>query len=406
MADPKHLKILKHSVKEWNRWRKIHPGIKPHFVGADLSGALLIGADLNSANLSGANLSGTILNDTKLSRAILSEAILRKATLNGAILSETNLREANLSGAKLIEADLSRADLTGAKLRAADLTRATLFGADLTKANLNRAILFGADLTRAILAGASLFGADLSEATLTEANLQDASLLASRLMKANFDGANLTGACLWEAQRAGWSIKGVICGSIYWDKEREKLETYESGDFERLYSEKARVQIKYPCGISSLEIATLPGLIQHLEALHTGASLRFESIQGASGGAVVNLVFDDAENISPEQITTIQAEAEQKALFLRQALEGEKQTVLLLKGEIQALERTLERTVDKLLANQKPTIYLGDGDLNISSDTYNISGQAGAVGPNAQADDMTFDQIGSQTAESEERKPD
>jgi hypothetical protein len=35
----------------------------------------------------------------------------------------------------------------------------------------------------------------------------------------------------------------------------------------------------------------------------------------------------------------------------------------------------LERTVDKLLANQKPTIYLGDGDLNISSDTYNISGQ-------------------------------
>jgi hypothetical protein len=103
--------------------------------------------------------------------------------------------------------------------------------------------------------------------------------------------------------------------------------------------------------------------------LHPPARLRFESIQDASGEAVVNLVFYDAGDISPEQIeevrTAIQSEAEQKALFLRQALEGEKQTVLLLKGEIQALERTLERTVDKLLANQKPTIYLGDGDLCI-----------------------------------------
>src|SRR5262249_19610829 len=151
--------------------------------------------------------------------------------------------------------------------------------------------------------------------------LQNASLRVSRLINAIFDGANLTNACLWETQRAGWSIKGVICESIYWDEEREKLDAYEPGDFERLYSEKARVQIKYLGGLSTLEIATLPGLIQHLKELHPGVVLRFESIRDASGGAVVNLVFDNAGDISPEQIeelrNTIQLEAERVAQQLR-----------------------------------------------------------------------------------------
>ena len=133
--------------------------------------------------------------------------------------------------------------------------------------------------------------------------------------------------------------------------------------------------------------------------------LRFESIQDASGGAVVNLVFDDSGDISPGQIeelrTAIQSEAEQKAQFLREALAGEKQTVLLLKGEVQALERT----VDKLLLNQKPNIYLSEGDLNMSSDTYNISGQVGAVGPNAHAHDITFNQIGSRIEQSMDCEP-
>src|SRR5262249_4539238 len=141
-----------------------------------------------------------------------------------------------------------------------------LSGADLSGADLSEAVLSEADLSRAILIGAGI---------------QGAVLLSARLISANFDGANLTEACLWETQRAGWSIKGVICESVYWDKEAKKLDTFEPGDFERLYSEKTRVQIKYPGGISPLEIATLPGLIQHLEALHPGAKLRFESIQDA-----------------------------------------------------------------------------------------------------------------------------
>jgi uncharacterized protein YjbI with pentapeptide repeats len=378
MPNREHFEFLNRGIKEWNQWRSANPNIKP-----DLIGAYLVGVNLCGANL----------NETELGAANLTNADLSGANLSGTDLSETDLSEADLTGANLTGAKLNQANLTKADLRRAKLSMAKLIGAKLIEAKLIEANFFVARLNRA----------DLSRAKLSGANLQDASLKASRLINANFDGANLTGARLWETQRAGWSIKGVICESVYWDRAEKKLDTYEPGEFERLFSEKARVQIKYPGGISTLEITTLPGLIQHLEALHIGTSLRFESIQDASGGAIVNLVFDNAGDISPEHIekirTEIQAEADQKALFLRQALEGEKQTVLLLKGEVQALERT----VDKLLLNQKPTVYLGKGDLNMSGDTYNIPGQAGAVGPNAHTHDNTFNQpqqIGRRTEQS------
>jgi uncharacterized protein YjbI with pentapeptide repeats len=131
-----------------------------------------------------------------------------------------------------------RADLRGAILGVANLGGTPLRGATLR----------GADLGEANLCEADLGEANLCEADLSRAILQNASLLTSRLINANFDGAILTEACLWKTQRAGWSIKGVICESIHWDAEKEKLDTFELGEFERLYSEKARVRIKYPGG--------------------------------------------------------------------------------------------------------------------------------------------------------------
>jgi hypothetical protein len=118
--------------------------------------------------------------------------------------------------------------------------------------------------------------------------------------------------------------------------------------------------------------------------------LRFESIQDGPGGAVVTIVVEDAEDTSPAQVerlrAEIQSEAEQKAARLKEALEGERQSVLLLKSDV----RRLEWTVDKILS--RPTFYLQGGDARMG-DEYNI-GQAGAAGPHAHAHDMTFQQIG------------
>ncbi|MCU7242800.1 MAG: pentapeptide repeat-containing protein [Microcystis aeruginosa WS75] len=131
----------------------------------DLSGAILIVADLSEANLRGANLwganlRGAILRGANLILANLSDADLSEADLSGAILSRANLsranlREANLREANLIEAILSEADLRGADLREADLSVANLIGANLIGAILSGAILSGAKVENAIFIDAT-----------------------------------------------------------------------------------------------------------------------------------------------------------------------------------------------------------------------------------------------------------
>jgi hypothetical protein len=271
-----------------------------------------------------------------------------------------------------------------------------LKGADLRGLDLSRARLGGADLSGANLDGANLSGANLSSAVCEYATFNNANLAKARLIHTNMDGATLTEACLWETQRAGWTIKGVICQSIHWDEKREKVTTYGPRDFERLFSQKTRIQIKYLGGITSLEFVTLPALIQHLEALHEGCKLRFESIQDDSGGALVSVVIDDdAHDTSPAQMeqlrVQIQTEVEHKALQLRLALREKEGIILRLGGQVQALQWT----VDELLLNQKPNVFLTGGDVNIG-DEFNVSGQAGSVGPNAHIHDITVHQIVSQ----------
>jgi uncharacterized protein YjbI with pentapeptide repeats len=113
--------------------------------GADLSGANLSKvpnlskADLSNALLGGANLSGDFLIEADLSNADLSEANLGEAILLRADLSDAILRGADLRGADLSLADLSDADLRGAKVRYAKLS-----GADLSLADLSGADLIGA----------------------------------------------------------------------------------------------------------------------------------------------------------------------------------------------------------------------------------------------------------------------
>jgi len=68
--------------------------------GANLTGAILIEADLAGANLGGANLTGAILGNVDLSSTRLRRADLSGANLTGAILAAANLDGANLTGAR------------------------------------------------------------------------------------------------------------------------------------------------------------------------------------------------------------------------------------------------------------------------------------------------------------------
>jgi hypothetical protein len=76
MANEEHLKILKKGFEAWNKWRAYYPSIVPDLVEADIFGAHLMWANLQSANTSYANLGSTDLSYASLFRADSVGAIL------------------------------------------------------------------------------------------------------------------------------------------------------------------------------------------------------------------------------------------------------------------------------------------------------------------------------------------
>ena len=194
----------------------------------------------------------------------------------------------NLCGANLRKADLSDANLLSADLEGANLSGANLRNACLIFANLS-----GADLRRSDLRSATLFSADMSEADIRFADLSHAKLSLAILVYAKLDKAIIHQAKLWGIQREHWSIKGVRCDSVYWDEEAKTLTHYKPGDFERLFSDKAKLQLFYKDGLNALEIVGKK--IGEVKLATSGA--------GAAGIACLDMLV--ALGMKPEHILAV-----------------------------------------------------------------------------------------------------
>ena len=188
---------------------------------------------------------------------------------------------------------------------------------NLSKADLSEAYLVRADLSRANLREVNLSRADLEESNLFEVYLFEAKLIDTVL-----DGATITNSCLWETQRAGWSIKNIICEAIYWDWEGVELTQYAPGEFERLYADTFKIKLHYDGGIDLIEIATLPALIKQIEDKYPGCTLHFQSIQDDAGGATVTIAVD---NLGKYEFEALEATAQQTQSQLRRALQENEQ---------------------------------------------------------------------------------
>src|SRR5713226_1613069 len=149
MANKKQLAILKQGVDVWNKWRQEHPRVKPDLSNADLSRAILYGANFSKADLSYIDIS----------EAHLSYANFNGATLIGAEISGTDLMHSSFLNANLREASLSGADLFGANFSGANLSDANLSGASLLRTNLR-----GSILTRCSIYGISVWSVQLEGA--------------------------------------------------------------------------------------------------------------------------------------------------------------------------------------------------------------------------------------------------
>ena len=335
MAEQEQVNKLRADVKKWNTWRRENPSTPIDLRSAQLASANLRNADLRGADLRDAQLSGSNLRVATLAGANLTDAKLIEADLRW-----IDLKEAILCGAELLWSNLGDAKCADANLKGANLSRTKLNRVDLSRSNLTGAMLRGADLSRAQLADATLVRADLNWANLgyakaTNADMTETDLRSASLQNADLSGAILNRARLWEVQRGGWKIRGIICDLAFWDKRHVSATSFSEGEFERLYSEHARIELYYKGGLSSFELSTLPALIHHLATLHPGARIRLKSVEETGGGATISIAVEGAEQLALEAIEADAQKVHQAQLALR---DGEMNR---LKIEKDYLENTL-----------------------------------------------------------------
>jgi uncharacterized protein YjbI with pentapeptide repeats len=346
MADEEHIALLKQGAKVWLAWRTENPDIMPDLSNAHLDGKNLSRTYLRDADFSGANLIGANLSGSELHNANLSDADLRRANFHHADLSDAHLRRANLSRADLRSAYLGRADLSGAHFSGADLRQAFLRNADLSRANL-------------------------IESRLCNADFRMATLIDTRL-----DGADLTGAKLWEAQRSGWSIKGIICKQAFWDRDGKEPSEYEDGAFERIFAEKTRIVLRYVGGMSAVDLAMLPLIIERLQIEHPNSLLHIRSVQDDGSGATVTITVEDLANRRDEAFKRDIEVIRRDLTDYQERWRLSERNLLRIEAKYEELKENFNKVIDM---------------------PKYVVGQAGSVGDNAHAHNMTFQQAWNQS---------
>ncbi len=283
-----------------------------NFISANLSNSEFIHCDFTSAKLIATILDNTAFRKCELVEVNFLTAQFKKTTIVNTDLSHIDLQSIDLRGIVLDGCDLRKQNLAGKDLSSASLKRADLRGADLSRAILNHANLSSALLAatrldkcqfkQANLSGTILSSLNLSGANLYAANLTGCDLSGTNLSDANLAKANITDTVLFNINSIGWDISGIHCEYAYWDQKASTKTSYSPNEFERMYAESLSIDLKYEYRLTANEIATLPILIEHLQACHWGVSLRLKSVKDVAGGAQVRLVVDEVGHYSVKEL--------------------------------------------------------------------------------------------------------
>ena len=283
-----------------------------NLISSNLTDSDFIHCDFTHAKLIAAILENTAFRKCQLDNVNFLTAQFKKTVIVNTDLSHIDLQTIDLKGITLDGCDLRKQNLSGK-----DLSNASLKRVDLRGANLNKAIFNHANLSAALLAAAvtskcqfrhanlsdiNLSSVDLSAANLDSANLRGCNLSGANLSDANLSKANITDTILFNINSIGWDISGIFCDFAYWDQGATHKTYYKENEFERLYAESLTIALKYEFRLTANEIATLPILIEHLQACHWGVALRLKSVKDVPGGALVELVVDDIGHYSVNEL--------------------------------------------------------------------------------------------------------
>ncbi|MEO1657927.1 MAG: pentapeptide repeat-containing protein [Pseudomonadota bacterium] len=184
-----------------------------HLSGAKLPFANLTNADLTLADLSETDLTNVTFSGTDLRGVDLSGAYLgvQGMSLSEAPqLANASLTAANLSGSMLVGANLFNADMRSTTLVGTNLMRSTLIEAQLHFADLVNANLFGARMRDAVLDRSYISGTDLRNAQLHNAQFSRSRIVASDLENSNMSGANLRNTLLFGIDISEAIASGVL----------------------------------------------------------------------------------------------------------------------------------------------------------------------------------------------------
>jgi hypothetical protein len=192
------------------------------------------------------------------------------------------------------------------------------------------------------------------------------------LIESRLDGADLTDAKLWETQRAKWSIRGIICARAFWEEDGQKSTDYNNGDFERIFGEKPIVRLRYLGGISPIDLAMLPLMVERMQEIHPNCKLHIHSVQDDGHGAVVTITVDDLGGRTNETFTAEVEAVQVELVDFQNRLRISEETRLRFEAKFEELRDNFSRLIDKVLKLPK----------------YEIHGPVGAIGDHATAHDF------------------
>ncbi|ABD79351.1 pentapeptide repeat [Saccharophagus degradans 2-40] len=397
-------KIITQGALVWNKWRRANPSITPVLDGIELTnlvldgidfsglsfnnahitqcsfknarlistsfrGATLIKNDFSNAKLIAANLQETNLTDCVIQGASIFTANTRGACmqkmdfrghdLGGLNLQGCSFARSNLEGQVLAKLDLSGLDLEDANLTGADLSYTNFSGANLRRADLRDAKFCSTNFKNAELNGVDLRKADLSGLEFDGADLTGCDLREAKLVGASLEKANITGTKLWKIEMKGWKIAHIRCDFALWGSTGKSKTTYRRHEFERLYTQAATIELKYPHRLSSQEIATIPILIEHLQATHWGVILRLKTIVEVAGGTLVAFNIEEYGQLNPTKLKEeLQKEAE-RILSAHLVLRTNTKMLIELKEEIaQIKERFWPRLLELAAEHEREQIRM------------------------------------------------
>ncbi|UXE63066.1 MAG: pentapeptide repeat-containing protein [Woronichinia naegeliana WA131] len=182
-------------IRAWNQFRAMENYI-PSLEGVDLSGQILI-----NANLSGANL-----KNSKFIKAVFREVNF----------SNSNLTECDFTGTEFTNANFNNADIESANLTSVFCYASSFANANLQNAILNQSkwfVVFGGTNKSGCFESGYLItdfqGANLSGASVIGASLRECNLEGATLTRTNFSNADLTGANLKNTTIVDTDFKGT-----------------------------------------------------------------------------------------------------------------------------------------------------------------------------------------------------